>query len=173
MVLGMPHRFKNVERATPMLLPPDLRDWVAEDDLVHFVIQAVERLPLSSFAVNAKGCGDEPDLDAQMSKNHALRLNGATRSIARSRHLIATFVEARGGTNTITVSFGKGPTTPTRTTIERIIVGTVDWETPKATNVLDLHWHKPRAEVVFSAPTNLVEGDFSGWYLLSLDLNKK
>jgi len=59
MVLGMPHRFKNVERATPMLLPPDLRDWVAEDDLVHFVIQAVERLPISSFAVNAKGCGDE------------------------------------------------------------------------------------------------------------------
>ena len=55
----MPHRFKNADRATPLLLPPDLRDWVAEDDLVHFVIQAVERLPLSTFAVNHKGCGDE------------------------------------------------------------------------------------------------------------------
>ena len=32
---------------------------MAEDDLVHFVIQAVERLPLSTFAVNHKGCGDE------------------------------------------------------------------------------------------------------------------
>ncbi len=42
-----------------MLLPPDLREWVAEDDLVHFVIAAVERLPLSAFAVNHKGCGDE------------------------------------------------------------------------------------------------------------------
>ncbi len=42
-----------------MLLPPDLRDWVAEDDLVHFVIEAVERLPLTRFAVNEKGCGDE------------------------------------------------------------------------------------------------------------------
>ena len=42
-----------------MLLPPDLRDWVAEDDLVHFVISAVERLPLASFATNEKGCGDE------------------------------------------------------------------------------------------------------------------
>lgn len=42
-----------------MLLPPDLRDWVAEDDLVHFVIAAVERLPLAEFAVNEKGCGDE------------------------------------------------------------------------------------------------------------------
>lgn len=42
-----------------MLLPPDLRDWVGEDDLVHFVISAVERLPLEQFAVNTKGCGDE------------------------------------------------------------------------------------------------------------------
>jgi transposase len=55
----MAHRFKNTDRNTPLLLPPDLRDWVAEDDLVHFVIQAVERLPLSAFAVNHKGCGDE------------------------------------------------------------------------------------------------------------------
>src|SRR6185503_13051139 len=55
----MAQRFKNADRNTPLLLPPDLREWVAEDDLVHFVIQAVERLPLSSFAVNAKGCGDE------------------------------------------------------------------------------------------------------------------
>lgn len=55
----MAHRFKNTDRNTPLLLPPDLRDWVAEDDLVHFVIQAVERLPLATFAVNHKGCGDE------------------------------------------------------------------------------------------------------------------
>jgi len=52
-------RLKNIDRNTPLLLPPDLRDWVAEDDLVHFVIQAVERLPLSTFALNHKGCGDE------------------------------------------------------------------------------------------------------------------
>lgn len=55
----MAHRFKNIDRHTPMLLPPDLRDWVAEDDLVHFVLSAVERLPLGSFAINHKGCGDE------------------------------------------------------------------------------------------------------------------
>ncbi len=55
----MAARFKNTDRSTPLLLPPDLRDWVAEDDLVHFVIQAVERLPLTAFAVNHKGCGDE------------------------------------------------------------------------------------------------------------------
>lgn len=50
---------KTADRNTPLLLPPDRRDWVAEDDLVHFVIQVVERLPLSAFAVNHKGCGDE------------------------------------------------------------------------------------------------------------------
>ena len=54
----MAYRFQNIDRATPMLLPPDWRDWVAEDDLVHFVINAVERLPLSTFHVNHKGCGD-------------------------------------------------------------------------------------------------------------------
>lgn len=55
----MAHRFKNIDRNTPMLLPPDLRDWVGEDDIVHFIIAAVERLPLSEFAINEKGCGDE------------------------------------------------------------------------------------------------------------------
>ena len=55
----MAHRFKNLDRNTPMLLPPDLREWVGEDDLVHFIIAAVERLPLSAFAINHKGCGDE------------------------------------------------------------------------------------------------------------------
>ena len=39
----MADRFKNIDRNTPMLLSPDLREWVAEDDLVHFIIGAVER----------------------------------------------------------------------------------------------------------------------------------
>lgn len=55
----MAQRFKNVDRSTALLLPPDLREWVAEDDLVHFVIAAVERLPLTAFHVNRKGCGSE------------------------------------------------------------------------------------------------------------------
>jgi len=40
-----------------MLLPPDLRDWVPEDDLAHFVIAAVDRLPLETFRVNWRGSG--------------------------------------------------------------------------------------------------------------------
>ena len=42
-----------------MLLPPDLRDWVPDDDLVHFVIEAVDRLRLESFRVNHRGTGDK------------------------------------------------------------------------------------------------------------------
>ncbi len=44
-----------------MLLPPDLRDWVPEDDIVHFVIEAVEQMPStpSSFAVNLRGTGSK------------------------------------------------------------------------------------------------------------------
>jgi transposase len=53
----MPAKFVIVDRDTPMLLPPDLRDWVNEDDLVHFVIEAVERLPLEVFTVNHRGSG--------------------------------------------------------------------------------------------------------------------
>jgi len=56
--MGMGPRFQNIDRDTPMLLPPDLRDWVGEDDLVHFVIQAVDRLPIDKFHLNLKGCGD-------------------------------------------------------------------------------------------------------------------
>lgn len=50
-------RFVSVDRNQPLLLPPDLRDWIPKDDLVHFVIEAVEGLDLRSFKVNVKGSG--------------------------------------------------------------------------------------------------------------------
>lgn len=50
---------KFVERdpSQPFLLPPDLREWVPEDDLAHFVLEAVERVPMRSFRVNERGTG--------------------------------------------------------------------------------------------------------------------
>lgn len=42
-----------------MLLPVDLRDWVPEDDLVHFVISAVETMELGSARVNSRGTGSK------------------------------------------------------------------------------------------------------------------
>lgn len=50
-------RFVSVDRETPLLLPPDLREWVPPDDLVHFVLEAVREIPLSDFQVNVRGTG--------------------------------------------------------------------------------------------------------------------
>lgn len=50
-------KFIAVHRDQPFLLPPDLRDWVPEDDLAHFVVEAVERVPMESFVVNERGSG--------------------------------------------------------------------------------------------------------------------
>ena len=41
------------DRDQPFLLPPDLRDSLPEDDLAHFVLAAVDRVPLYRFKVNA------------------------------------------------------------------------------------------------------------------------
>lgn len=48
-----------VDRDTPMLLPPDLRDWLPEGHLVHFIVEAVAALPLQGFRVNIRGTGSE------------------------------------------------------------------------------------------------------------------
>jgi hypothetical protein len=43
----MSARFVNIDHDTPLLLPPDLRDWVAPDHMVHFIMDAVKALDLS------------------------------------------------------------------------------------------------------------------------------
>ncbi len=53
----MSTKFVSIDRNQPLLLPPDLRDWIPQDDLVHFVIEAVESLDLGLFKVNPKGSG--------------------------------------------------------------------------------------------------------------------
>lgn len=55
----MSTRFVNVDRDTPMLLPTDLREWVHQDDLVHFIVEALEVLDVSSANVNQRGTGSE------------------------------------------------------------------------------------------------------------------
>jgi transposase len=55
----MAARLKNLDRNTPMLLPPDLRDWVRGNHIVHFLIDAVDRLPAEYFSANQRGTGDE------------------------------------------------------------------------------------------------------------------
>ena len=55
----MPARFVNIDHDTPLLLPPDLRDWVPEDHLVHFIMEAVGMLDLGAARINHRGSGSE------------------------------------------------------------------------------------------------------------------
>ena len=55
----MCERLKNVDRETAMLLPPDLREWIPEDDFVHFFIETCKRLNLTAFKINRRGTGSE------------------------------------------------------------------------------------------------------------------
>jgi transposase len=45
----MPQNFLTCDRDQPLLLPPDLRDWLPEDHLAWFVIEAIDELDLESF----------------------------------------------------------------------------------------------------------------------------
>jgi transposase len=55
----MTARFVVIDRDTPLLLPPNLRDWVPADHLVHFVLDAVDALDLRQIKVNLRGTGSE------------------------------------------------------------------------------------------------------------------
>ena len=55
----MATRFVSIDRDTPLLLPPNLRDWVPADHLVHFILDAVDALDLRQVKVNTRGTGSE------------------------------------------------------------------------------------------------------------------
>ena len=44
-------------RDQAFLLPPDLKAWLPEDDLAHFVVAAVDRVPLGAFDVAGRAGG--------------------------------------------------------------------------------------------------------------------
>ena len=50
-------KFVNIDRDTPLLLPPDLRDWVPVEHMVHFMIDAIAELDVSAAPVNERGTG--------------------------------------------------------------------------------------------------------------------
>ena len=62
----MAARFVNLDRQTPMFLPCDLREWIPDGHIVHFILDAVEQLPLSHFQVNHRGSGSEQYPPAMM-----------------------------------------------------------------------------------------------------------
>jgi len=55
----MPARLVNIDRDTPLLLPPNLRDWVPANHLCLFIVDAVEELDLRQVKVKERGTGSE------------------------------------------------------------------------------------------------------------------
>jgi transposase len=53
----MAPKFKQTDREQIFLLPPDIGDWIPKDDIVHFVIEAAQMVPLENFVFNEKGTG--------------------------------------------------------------------------------------------------------------------
>lgn len=45
------------DRDQPFLLPPDLKEWLPEDDLAHFIVAATERVRLGAFRTNRQAGG--------------------------------------------------------------------------------------------------------------------
>jgi transposase len=54
---GVMPTFVPYDRDQPYLLPPDLKQWVPADDVAHFVIASVERVPLTAFRVKGQAGG--------------------------------------------------------------------------------------------------------------------
>ena len=55
----MTARFVNIDYDTPLILPPNLRDWVPANHLAHFILDAVEEMDLRQVRVNERGTGSE------------------------------------------------------------------------------------------------------------------
>ena len=53
----MAARFVHVDHDTPLLLPPDLRDWISKDHMVYFIMDAVATLYLTTAKINERGTG--------------------------------------------------------------------------------------------------------------------
>jgi transposase len=49
--------FVPCERDQAFLLPPDMKEWLPDDDLAHFVIAAAERVSMAAFQVNDRNSG--------------------------------------------------------------------------------------------------------------------
>ena len=50
-------KFVEGDQSQLYVLPVDMRDWIPEGDLSHFVVEAVYRMQMSGFVVNELGTG--------------------------------------------------------------------------------------------------------------------
>jgi transposase len=76
--------FVPFNRDQAFLLPPDLKAWLPEDDLAHFVVAAVERVPLGAFKV-AERTGGKPQYHPRLML--ALAVYSYSNGIVSSRQI--------------------------------------------------------------------------------------
>jgi hypothetical protein len=50
-------RYVRFDRDRPFPLPPDLKDWLPEDELAHVIAAAVDRVRLGAFRTNPQAGG--------------------------------------------------------------------------------------------------------------------
>ena len=55
----MAARFVTIDYDTPLILPPNLREWVPAGHLAHFILDVVEEVDLRQVRVNDRGTGSE------------------------------------------------------------------------------------------------------------------
>lgn len=53
----MAAKFVSIDHDSPLLIPPDLRDWLPNEHMVHFIMDAIKALDLSSARINIHGTG--------------------------------------------------------------------------------------------------------------------
>ena len=82
----MPHHFRPYQPEQPLLLPPDLRDWLPEDHLVYTVSELVDALDLAAFYApyTQQGSGNLPYAPAMMVK---ILVYGYATGVLSSRRL--------------------------------------------------------------------------------------
>lgn len=82
-------RFVQSDQPQRYLLPRDLRDWLPHDDLAHFVVEAVERVPMLACEVNERGTGSarvqsDSSINAPMG-DHGMQIMRAPQRLRRRR----------------------------------------------------------------------------------------
>ena len=82
----MPHHFRPYQPEQPLLLPPDLREWLPEDHLVYTVSELVDALDLAAFYAPyaQQGSGNLPYEPAMMVK---ILVYGYATGVLSSRRL--------------------------------------------------------------------------------------
>ena len=55
----MAQRLREIDRDTPMLLPPSIQEWIEDDHPAKLIVEMINHVDLSAAAINHRGSGDE------------------------------------------------------------------------------------------------------------------